>query len=633
MPDCDVLFIGAGHNALVCAGYLAKAGYKVILLERRHKVGGAVVTEEIVPGFKFDLGGSAHILIHHTPIIQDLNLAAYGLEYIDLDPLFFTPFPDGSHFFIWKDLDRTCESIAQISPQDADNYRKFITTWEPLAKGMVASFLEPPTGQNLFKNLILKTSSGSERFERLSDILRGYGQVLRQSFVDPRVQAAIAWMAAQSGPPPGEPMSAPFALWQPMYHHSGMKRPRGGSGMLTQALASMIQAHGGMLIAGAPVTRIITRGGQAVGAETAGGMCLRDWLRTRFFADVHRQLYEDRPIHWPLSSSRKTFVAWVSIHRLDASTLTVLLADHLLDPTLKRLEGELDDLRAIRDGTDKKAAREAERRFDKVLRWRDELQEFIAAVEQCAERGPPPPDAKCRPREVDARYDPDLDDGVMVNSAALWPLLDPQWSKPKKWWKELAAGEHDWPHLAMRYWPKRVEEACQTDPSFGVAHGCFWKYHPDRAWRWELRLQDEIGPDFRIEEGPYRGDGGHEAHRAKWLETAPDEALAAVEKEARDRRRRHKQPQVALSLLETGFWYRHPLACWELELRVSEAQGAEFRILAPDEPAGRTKFEAENPGLVAERAELLSRLAPAPDLFDGENDASQDDADAEDDDE
>jgi phytoene dehydrogenase-like protein len=272
MPDCDVLFIGAGHNALVCAGYLAKAGYKVILLERRHKVGGAVVTEEIVPGFKFDLGGSAHILIHHTPIIQELNLAAYGLEYIDLDPLFFSPFPDGSHFFIWKDLDRTCESIAQISPQDADNYRTFITTWQPLAKGMVASFLEPPTGQNLFKNLILKTSSGSERFERLSDILRGYGQVLRQSFVDPRIQATIAWMAAQSGPPPGEPMSAPFALWQPMYHHSGMKRPRGGSGMLTQALASMIQAHGGMLIAGAPVTRILTRGGQAVGAETEGGI-------------------------------------------------------------------------------------------------------------------------------------------------------------------------------------------------------------------------------------------------------------------------------------------------------------------------------------------------------------------------
>ncbi len=272
MADCDVLVIGAGHNALVCAGYLAQAGYHVIMLERRHKVGGAVVTEEIVPGFHFDLGGSAHILIHHTPIVQDLQLARYGLEYIDVDPLFFAPFPDGSHITFWKDLDRTCASIAAISPRDANAYREFIRSWEPLAKGMVESFLAPPTGGNLFKNLILNTSKGGDRFDRLSDILRGYGQVLRQTFHDPRVQASIAWMAAQSGPPPSEPLSAPFALWQPMYHQSGMRRPRGGSGMLTQALARMIQAHGGSIIAGAPVERMLVEHGRVIGAETTGGI-------------------------------------------------------------------------------------------------------------------------------------------------------------------------------------------------------------------------------------------------------------------------------------------------------------------------------------------------------------------------
>jgi phytoene dehydrogenase-like protein len=272
MADCDVLLVGAGHNALVAAGYLAQAGYKVILLERRHTVGGAVVTEEIIPGFKFDLGGSAHILIHHTPILQDLKLAAYGLEYIDLDPLFFAPFPDGSQITIWKDVDRTCQSIAAVSPVDAENYRRFIETWEPLAEGMVRSFLEAPTAGNLLRNLVWRTSRGQERFERLTDILRGYGQLLRQSFCDPRVQALIGWMAAQSGPPPGEPLSAPFMLWHPMYHRSGLKRPRGGSGMLTQALARMIQAHGGQIIAGAPVQRILVEGGRAVGAETTGGI-------------------------------------------------------------------------------------------------------------------------------------------------------------------------------------------------------------------------------------------------------------------------------------------------------------------------------------------------------------------------
>lgn len=272
MSDCDALIIGAGHNALVCAAYLAQAGYKVVMLERRHTVGGAVVTEEHIPGFKFDLGGSAHILIHHTSIVQDLQLHAYGLDYIDLDPLFFAPFPDGSHITIWKDIERTCASIAAISPVDADNYRRFIERWTPLAEGMVRSFQEPPTAGNLLRNLILRTGRGEERFEQLSLILRGYGQLLRQSFVDARVQALIGWMAAQSGPPPGEPLSSPFALWHPMYHRSGMKRPRGGSGMLTQALARMIQAHGGQIIAGAPVSRILMERGRAVGAETTGGI-------------------------------------------------------------------------------------------------------------------------------------------------------------------------------------------------------------------------------------------------------------------------------------------------------------------------------------------------------------------------
>ncbi|MCC6454050.1 MAG: NAD(P)/FAD-dependent oxidoreductase, partial [Caldilineaceae bacterium] len=91
MLDCDVVIVGAGHNALVCGAYLADAGYKVILVERRHTIGGAVVTEEIIPGYRFDLGGSAHILIHHTPIVQDLQLQRFGLDYIDLDPLFFAP--------------------------------------------------------------------------------------------------------------------------------------------------------------------------------------------------------------------------------------------------------------------------------------------------------------------------------------------------------------------------------------------------------------------------------------------------------------------------------------------------------------------------------------------------------------
>jgi hypothetical protein len=74
----------------------------------------------------------------------------------------------------------------------------------------------------------------------------------------------------------------------------------------------------------------------------------------------------------------------------------------------------------------------------------------------------------------------------MVNSAALWPLLTPQWPDPKKWWKQLCLADgrkdYDWSHLARRYFPARVDHKCQTDPSLAVAHACFWKYHPAKAY-------------------------------------------------------------------------------------------------------------------------------------------------------
>ena len=125
MADFDVVFVGTGHNSLVCAAYLTKAGFRVGMLESRPVVGGAVVTQEVIPGFQFDLGGSAHILINHTPIVRELSLEKYGLDYIDLDPLFFAPFPDGERILVWKDIERTCESVADVSPEDAHNYLGF----------------------------------------------------------------------------------------------------------------------------------------------------------------------------------------------------------------------------------------------------------------------------------------------------------------------------------------------------------------------------------------------------------------------------------------------------------------------------------------------------------------------------
>jgi hypothetical protein len=346
--------------------------------------------------------------------------------------------------------------------------------------------------------------------------------------------------------------------------------------------------------AAAPLHQTWSRYGSAI----APNRSLRDWLRMDFFKDVHKGMYENRPIHWPLSSTGKTFVAWVNIHRLDERTLKVLLADHLL-PARSRIDGELDDLRQVRDSEDRKAAREADSRIGKLSRWREELQDFISAVEQCADHGAPPTDGRCPAREQDVVYSHDLDDGVMINSAALWPLLEPQWKDPKKWWKELASSQgkkdYDWAHLAMRYWPTRVDEKCQKDPSLAVAHRCFWLYHPERAWAWELRLQQEIGPDFRIEEAPYRpggrdiGDQGDAPHRQAWLSEHPNEALAAVEKEAIRRMGRGNDRQVVneMRLLEQGLWSVIPEKVAAIEQRLGDKQGAMFSLRAPDEAEGR----------------------------------------------
>lgn len=259
---------------------------------------------------------------------------------------------------------------------------------------------------------------------------------------------------------------------------------------------------------------------------------LSEYLRKTFFA-YHKKLYENSPIYFPLSSAKKNFVAFASIHRWQVDTLNVLLADHLV-PTRRRLDGELDDLRTSRaTGTNKG---KIERRFTEVQKLLEELNAFIANVTEIAENGPPPPDDKTQKREVNAKYTMDLDDGVMVNSAALWPLLEPQWKDPKKWWKELANAQgkkdYDWSHLAARYFPTRVRAKCHEDPSLAVAHKCFWRLHPAKAYAWELRLQDEIKPDFTIDEP------GSEDARTKFLSEHAAEAKAIHKAEMKRRARK-----------------------------------------------------------------------------------------------
>ncbi len=253
----DVAVIGAGHNGLTCACYLAKAGLKVIVLERRHIAGGAVCTEDdLIEGYKIDVGSSAHIMIHLTPVIKDLELEKFGLQYIDCDPFAFAPLADGSGaIYFWKDVDKTCESIAKISPEDADRYKQFVTEWEKLNQGVFEAFLKPPTVFNLGRHMIFGTKSKNPA-DMVRKLMTSYGSLVKETFRHEGLRSAMAWLAAQSGPPPTAMASGDFLGWHSMIHKSGVKRPRGGSGALTQAMARCLEHHGGEILLNAEVAKI-----------------------------------------------------------------------------------------------------------------------------------------------------------------------------------------------------------------------------------------------------------------------------------------------------------------------------------------------------------------------------------------
>lgn len=273
--DYDAIIVGGGHNGLVCAGYLARAGMRVLVCERREIVGGAVCTEEVIPGYKIDVGSSAHIMIHLTPIIGDLELNRYGLEYIDMDPWGYHPLADqpGAIAF-YRDFNKTYASIEKISPHDAEAYRTFNDFWRPINEGVFDAFLNPPGMLRLFGGVAkgqIMAGQLQHSVETVRRLFSSYGQLISETFESEPMRAAMTWLAAQSGPPPDELGAGDFFGWHTMIHQSGAMHPKGGSGMLTQAMARSLEAAGGVVRLDAPVKRILVRGGRVEGVALENG--------------------------------------------------------------------------------------------------------------------------------------------------------------------------------------------------------------------------------------------------------------------------------------------------------------------------------------------------------------------------
>ena len=272
MTTQRAVVIGAGHNGLVAACYLAKAGLDVSVVERDTVVGGAVSTVERFPGYRMDRGSSAHIMIRHTGIVEDLLLTECGLEYQDLDPWGFAPFGDeGITFHV--DLDRTCASIEQVcGSKDADAYRSFVTDWSARNLKVFEAFQGAPTPLHLGRTLWgVGKSTGLDGLELSRQFLTSGDSLLDEHFDDERLKTALAWMGAQSGPPTHEPATADLVGWNTVMHLFAPGHPKGGSGMLSEALANRFASYGGVLRLGDAASSVTTSHGRVTGVATASG--------------------------------------------------------------------------------------------------------------------------------------------------------------------------------------------------------------------------------------------------------------------------------------------------------------------------------------------------------------------------
>ncbi|MDB4929674.1 MAG: dependent oxidoreductase, partial [Myxococcaceae bacterium] len=271
MADVDVIVVGAGHNGLIAAAYLARAGMRVAVLERRANLGGAAGTVELWPGHRVDVGASAHVVFKQTGIAEDLGLAEHGLEYLEFDPQYVAQFPDGTAIHFWRDLDRTCESIARLSPGDAEAYRRFVHTWAPVGPFFLDLFSSPASVSGAAARVWAQLRRGGPgAVELLAGLASSPRALLDKYFRDPRLRAALAFSAAQTGVPTNTAGAGATVLWRAMGHAWGNPTPRGGSGALAEALHRKLASLGATVLPAQPA-RAVRVTAEGVEVDTDAG--------------------------------------------------------------------------------------------------------------------------------------------------------------------------------------------------------------------------------------------------------------------------------------------------------------------------------------------------------------------------
>jgi phytoene dehydrogenase-like protein len=375
MNETDVVIIGAGHNGLTCAAYLAMAGLRVKLVERRKVVGGAAVTEEFHPGFRNSVAAYTVSLLN-PQIITDLKLADHGLRIVERRAQNFLPAPDGSYLLTGEG--RTRDSLARLSPRDADRFDAFAHELEGIADVLRQLVLRAPPNivegfslgaiRETFNALgtasILKKLSLEQQRSLLDLFTRSAGEMLDQRFESDLVKALFGFDAIVGN------YASPYAAGSAyvMLHHAfgevnGKKgvwgHAIGGMGAITQAMARAARGHGAEIELDAGVREVIVEGGRAVGIILDNGESVRAKYvvsnvnpKLLYTSLVPQQAlapeFLDRISHWRNGSG--TFRMNVALSALPSFTALPGEGDHLtagiiLAPSLGYMDRAWQDAR------------------------------------------------------------------------------------------------------------------------------------------------------------------------------------------------------------------------------------------------------------------------------------------------
>ena len=281
----DCIVIGGGHNGLVTAAYLARAGKKVVALERREVLGGCAVTEEIWPGYRVSTGAYLVSLLQER-IVRELQLERFGYKVLPKDPAFFSVYPDGRHLFFWQDERRTLAEIAKFSAKDAVAYPKYEGYLERLAVVVESLLLVtppelPPKKPGDFVEYLKLLGKlrhlGPREISGLVKIFtQSAADLLDEWFESPEIKVTLATDGVIGAN--GGPRSAGTAYI--LMHHCmggvGGKRGlwgfvQGGMGAVSEAIGRFARSRGAEIRTDAAVSHVLVRDGRAYGVALANG--------------------------------------------------------------------------------------------------------------------------------------------------------------------------------------------------------------------------------------------------------------------------------------------------------------------------------------------------------------------------